>query len=232
VIDLFVVYQFSQQKSDEATASAKEKTRLANARAVGNTDLEGELENIVSQQDSEIGSGENEDDEENCCCICLGDYEDEEELRMLPCLHAFHKECIDSWLRINAICPMCKKDVQTMLAEKISLGTRNSMSPTPSPPEGAWSDGGVGDDVGAAAPSAFSLRQAQLLGQSSYSEALGSNHDLGSGSGGGSGAPQPPPPRAAPPLPPGGPQTPGLQAEDEPHSESVSDDDDVHSLAA
>ena len=45
------------------------------------------------------------------CCICLAKYADNEELRELPCCHFFHVECVDKWLKINALCPLCKFEV-------------------------------------------------------------------------------------------------------------------------
>ncbi|KAM7508685.1 hypothetical protein LguiA_019138 [Lonicera macranthoides] len=45
------------------------------------------------------------------CCICLCSYEDGAELRELPCRHHFHCTCIDKWLYINAICPLCKFNI-------------------------------------------------------------------------------------------------------------------------
>lgn len=45
------------------------------------------------------------------CCICLAKYVDDDELRELPCFHVFHVDCIDKWLKINACCPLCKKEV-------------------------------------------------------------------------------------------------------------------------
>lgn len=49
--------------------------------------------------------------EDAACCICLANYGDGEELRELPCTHFFHMECVDKWLKINALCPLCKAEL-------------------------------------------------------------------------------------------------------------------------
>lgn len=49
--------------------------------------------------------------EDASCCICLARYGDDEEVRELPCLHVFHVDCVDKWLKINATCPLCKNEV-------------------------------------------------------------------------------------------------------------------------
>lgn len=49
--------------------------------------------------------------EDAVCCICLAKYENNDELRELPCSHLFHKDCVDKWLKINALCPLCKSEV-------------------------------------------------------------------------------------------------------------------------
>ncbi|KAI9143393.1 hypothetical protein BKA69DRAFT_123025 [Paraphysoderma sedebokerense] len=46
------------------------------------------------------------------CPVCIEPFEDNEDLRMLPCQHVYHAECIDSWLTDrDPRCPMCMFDV-------------------------------------------------------------------------------------------------------------------------
>ena len=49
--------------------------------------------------------------EDACCCICLNNYEVSQPLRVLPCGHHFHKECVDEWLLVNSTCPTCRKSI-------------------------------------------------------------------------------------------------------------------------
>lgn len=46
------------------------------------------------------------------CSICLDTFEVGSSRKTLPCLHGFHEECVDKWLRTNASCPICKHDVE------------------------------------------------------------------------------------------------------------------------
>ncbi len=47
------------------------------------------------------------------CAICLCDFEAGDASRRLPCLHMFHKDCIDDWLKQHRDCPVCKTDIVT-----------------------------------------------------------------------------------------------------------------------
>ncbi|KAL5066108.1 hypothetical protein RYX36_027845 [Vicia faba] len=43
------------------------------------------------------------------CAVCLCEFELEDKLRLLPkCSHAFHMECIDTWLLSHSTCPLCR----------------------------------------------------------------------------------------------------------------------------
>ncbi|KAG1364067.1 RING-H2 finger protein ATL46-like [Cocos nucifera] len=43
------------------------------------------------------------------CAVCLSEFEANDKLRLLPiCGHAFHINCIDTWLLSNSTCPLCR----------------------------------------------------------------------------------------------------------------------------
>ncbi|KAG8949208.1 hypothetical protein FRC04_009007 [Tulasnella sp. 424] len=43
------------------------------------------------------------------CLICLSDYEDDEDIRVMSCKHAFHQPCVDKWLEVGRNnCPACR----------------------------------------------------------------------------------------------------------------------------
>lgn len=43
------------------------------------------------------------------CSVCMEEFAEGDSTRRLPCLHRFHKACIDKWLlQCNASCPICK----------------------------------------------------------------------------------------------------------------------------
>ncbi|KAK7386894.1 hypothetical protein VNO78_27253 [Psophocarpus tetragonolobus] len=43
------------------------------------------------------------------CAVCLCQFSEQDMLRLLPlCNHAFHIDCIDTWLLSNSTCPLCR----------------------------------------------------------------------------------------------------------------------------
>ena len=47
------------------------------------------------------------------CTICLCEYEEQEDVRRLPCMHLFHRDCVDQWLPTNKRCPICRVDIES-----------------------------------------------------------------------------------------------------------------------
>ncbi|EAS00774.1 zinc finger, C3HC4 type (RING finger) protein (macronuclear) [Tetrahymena thermophila SB210] len=57
--------------------------------------------------------------DQNTCSICLGEYEDNDRIRVTCCRHVFHQECIEEWALKKNQCPFCR--------EKIFIFLYNSM---------------------------------------------------------------------------------------------------------
>ncbi|VVA97609.1 unnamed protein product [Arabis nemorensis] len=46
------------------------------------------------------------------CVVCLSELVEGDKARVLPtCNHLFHADCIDSWLRCQSTCPICRNKV-------------------------------------------------------------------------------------------------------------------------
>jgi len=53
---------------------------------------------------------------EKQCSICLAHYINGETMRVLPCDHEFHENCIDRWLTAcSRTCPFCRTNIQDAL---------------------------------------------------------------------------------------------------------------------
>ena len=42
------------------------------------------------------------------CLICLSQIEPNEETMVTPCHHCFHKDCLERWMDVQLICPVCR----------------------------------------------------------------------------------------------------------------------------
>ncbi|KEF58772.1 uncharacterized protein A1O9_03615 [Exophiala aquamarina CBS 119918] len=64
------------------------------------------------------------------CSICTEDFQKGEELRVLPCNHKFHPDCVDPWLlNVSGTCPLCRIDLRPSTAngeDPTSMSRRGS----------------------------------------------------------------------------------------------------------
>ncbi len=60
---------------------------------------------------SSMAEGKEENHTAVKCQVCQFSYEENDELRELPCEHYFHKDCIDSWLETKDTCALCRKSI-------------------------------------------------------------------------------------------------------------------------
>jgi len=75
-------------------------------------DVINEFETQIFNENRNVNDIETENtDQIPPCSICLSLFENGDELRILPCRHRFHSECIDQWFRSHRTCPMCRIDV-------------------------------------------------------------------------------------------------------------------------
>ncbi|KAL0955939.1 hypothetical protein HGRIS_002124 [Hohenbuehelia grisea] len=68
------------------------------------------------------------------CPICIVDFEEGDDLRVLPCegKHRFHQQCVDPWLlELSSSCPICRQDFHA-LETMLSGESEEDMPHTPS----------------------------------------------------------------------------------------------------
>ncbi|XP_045381618.1 E3 ubiquitin-protein ligase RNF43 isoform X2 [Lemur catta] len=60
------------------------------------------------------------------CAICLEEFSEGQELRVISCLHEFHRTCVDPWLHQHRTCPLCMFNIVEGDSFPQSLGPSRS----------------------------------------------------------------------------------------------------------
>lgn len=69
------------------------------------------------------------------CTICAEDFVKGQDVRLLPCNHKFHPECIDPWLvDVSGTCPLCRVDLRTPEEDTNQPNGEGATSTTLPPP--------------------------------------------------------------------------------------------------
>ena len=77
-----------------------------NSRSNGLNDNEIDNHSIIDKYKSKDDNTKNED-----CLICMEKLKNNDEIRRLPCMHIFHKNEIDIWLKTKDSCPICRQSI-------------------------------------------------------------------------------------------------------------------------
>lgn len=68
------------------------------------------------------------------CTICTEDFEKGQDIRVLPCDHKFHPECVDPWLlNVSGTCPLCRVDLRPTKTNESSNSQGDELAPPLNP---------------------------------------------------------------------------------------------------
>ena len=85
-----------------------------------------ELEQIIIQINYQVYEY-NDNDSPNkeldeICCICLDNlYITDISIAVLDCNHEFHKKCLEKWLEIKQICPLCIYEIPVTILHQSDI---------------------------------------------------------------------------------------------------------------
>ncbi|XP_063992054.1 dual specificity protein kinase splA isoform X2 [Diachasmimorpha longicaudata] len=115
--------EFVLQQARHITAGLENYMRIVDLRRMSHINCGATQESIESHTFphkyklvKKLESGEDMEK----CTICLSEFEDCESVRRLPCMHLFHKDCVDQWLCTNKRCPICRVDIETFPRKELS----------------------------------------------------------------------------------------------------------------
>ncbi|KAH6616832.1 hypothetical protein C7974DRAFT_53180 [Boeremia exigua] len=75
------------------------------------------------------------------CSICTDDFEKGQDIRVLPCDHKFHPECVDPWLlNVSGTCPLCRVDLRPTKTNESSATPGDELAPPLNPEADAAPD--------------------------------------------------------------------------------------------
>ncbi|EOX99094.1 RING/U-box superfamily protein [Theobroma cacao] len=86
---------------------------LALGEVVGTESRGLSADSIASLPSVTYKAGSSQTGSNDSCVVCRVDYEDGDSLTVLSCKHSYHPECINNWLKINKVCPVCSAEVST-----------------------------------------------------------------------------------------------------------------------
>jgi len=107
----------SSESSGSEQKVTREKSHLNQATTMEEGSADGQLPRAVLRRNGTQASRQNPDVTpetigRETCPICIVDFEEGDDLRVLPCegKHRFHQACVDPWLlELSSSCPLCRE---------------------------------------------------------------------------------------------------------------------------
>uniref|UniRef100_M4BE67 RING-type E3 ubiquitin transferase n=1 Tax=Hyaloperonospora arabidopsidis (strain Emoy2) TaxID=559515 RepID=M4BE67_HYAAE len=109
-------HPYADNDSAVVTADASASTNKMTQTVASGDNCSIEEEGKHMQQENRLIMDEmtyqsSTDSDTETCSICLDDFEDGADVKVLPCQHFFHVDCINPWLEgQSGRCPLCKQD--------------------------------------------------------------------------------------------------------------------------
>ncbi|NWY05755.1 RNF43 ligase, partial [Nothoprocta ornata] len=63
------------------------------------------------------------------CAVCLEEFSEGQELRIISCSHEFHRECVDPWLQQHHTCPLCMFNILARDSVDQAAGPGSRLAP-------------------------------------------------------------------------------------------------------
>jgi len=90
----------------------------------------GTLEKLETRAYDEALFGDDEETPYSSdCAICLGTWDAEDVIKVTPCGHAFHEECLGGWFRNGRTCALCRQDLTKTTTPSLFTWRKNSPRP-------------------------------------------------------------------------------------------------------
>ncbi|KAL4471519.1 hypothetical protein ABPG74_008412 [Tetrahymena malaccensis] len=114
LIDTFfrIINQFQQQAGQAGEPGYTDQQLVQ----IGGTNKYSELKKQLKldkkfnadNNDAEADT-QNLEEDENQCIVCLENFNNDDNVRILKCQHYFHQTCVDEWLKTKKDCPVCRQ---------------------------------------------------------------------------------------------------------------------------
>jgi hypothetical protein len=105
--------QRDENQGDHTAAADQTKTPGSTVAETAATQMRNLPEGIAPAENSTSSRKDGDTSQALGCSICTDDFERGQDIRVLPCDHKFHPECVDPWLlNVSGTCPLCRIDLR------------------------------------------------------------------------------------------------------------------------